>query len=64
MDNNSTDDSMLFIKEKISKDKVVEIIELNENHGFSKANNIGYKYAVENFNPDFVGVINSDILIY
>jgi len=39
----------------------VAVLSLEENVGFSAANNIGYKYAVERFNPDFIVVTNNDI---
>ena len=39
----------------------VSVLSLEENLGFSAANNIGYRYAVERFNPDFIIVTNNDI---
>ncbi len=44
--------------------KYTEDLILNEdNIGFAKANNIGCKYAVEKYQPDFLCVINNDIVI-
>lgn len=47
---------------KIEK-KVDKIIVNEENLGFAKANNIGCRYAIEKFKPDFLCVINNDIII-
>ncbi len=30
--------------------------------GFSRANNKGYRYAVEKYNPDFIVMTNNDII--
>lgn len=54
---------------KISEIKKIEeytkdIVLLNKNLGFAKANNIGCKYVLENYNPDFYCVINNDVFIY
>ena len=40
-----------------------DLILLEENKGFAKANNIGCKYAIEKYSPDYLVVINNDILI-
>ena len=47
---------------KIEK-RVDKVIINEENIGFAKANNIGCKYAIEKFQPDFLCVINNDIVI-
>ena len=47
---------------KIEK-QVDKVIINEENIGFAKANNIGCKYAIEKFKPDFLCVINNDIVI-
>ena len=47
---------------KIEK-RVGKVIINEENIGFAKANNIGCKYAIEKFKPDFLCVINNDIVI-
>lgn len=45
------------------KNYVIDIIKLDENLGFAKANNIGCRYAVDKWNPDFLIVSNNDIII-
>lgn len=48
---------------KIIEKRVDKLIVNEENIGFAKANNIGCKYAIEKFKPDFLCVINNDIII-
>lgn len=43
---------------------VDDIILLDDNLGFARANNRGIQYAQEKYHPDFVIVINNDTLIY
>lgn len=40
-----------------------EVLALNSNCGFAQGNNAGCKLAIEKYNPDFLAVINNDILI-
>lgn len=41
----------------------LKVLLLDENLGFSAGNNIGCKYAIKNFNPDFLYVVNNDTII-
>lgn len=59
VDNNSTDKK----EEKIIKKYCDDFIKLNENLGFAKANNIGCKYAIDKYKPDYLVVSNNDIVI-
>lgn len=59
VDNNSLTKDDKKILNKYTKD----IILLEENIGFAKANNIGASYAKEHYNPDFIAVINNDTII-
>lgn len=59
VDNNS----LLEAEEKKIREYTQDLIILNENKGFAKANNIGSKYAIEKYNPDFIAVINNDVFI-
>lgn len=57
VDNNSSDDSV----EELSKSfPDVKFIQLNENLGFSKANNIGFK----NSSGEYVLILNPDTILY
>lgn len=59
VDNNTLSDKEIVILKNYTDD----IILLEENLGFAKANNIGCKYAIEKYNPDFIAVINNDVFI-
>ena len=60
VDNNTLTDEDF---KKISK-YTNDIIKLEENLGFAKANNIGIQYAKEKYNPEYYFVINNDVFIY
>lgn len=63
VENGSRNDSLFKLKEKyFGKDGII-IIENKENLGFSKGNNQGFLYAKRELNPDFIVMINSDIII-
>ncbi len=59
VDNNSSDDSLDYL-EPIENDKI-EILKSKENKGFSAGNNIGLKYAIEKYNPEFIVRANPDV---
>lgn len=59
VDNNSLDKSD---ENKIRK-YTEDLILLDENVGFAKANNKGCEYAIKKYNPDFIVVINNDVFI-
>ena len=56
IDNSSTDESVIFIKENYPQ---VKLFIAKTNLGFAKANNIGIKYALEN-NADYFFLLNQD----
>jgi GT2 family glycosyltransferase len=60
IDNASTDNTVAFIKESYPE---IRLIESKENLGFGKANNIGFKYALEN-DADYVFLLNQDAWVY
>lgn len=59
VDNNSLKNDE---EEKI-KEYTSDIIKIDNNLGFAKANNLGCKYAIEKYKPDFLAVINNDVFI-
>ncbi len=63
VDNGSGDNSGEIIKEKY-KNTRCDVLLLPENVGFSKGNNEGYKFAKENYSPDFIVVTNNDVVFY
>ena len=50
-------------EEKEIREYTKDLIINEENLGFAKANNIGCKYAIDKYGPDFLCVINNDIVI-
>ena len=59
VDNNTLEKDEIKLIKKYTKDLIL----LDENLGFAKGNNIGCKYAIEKYKPDYLCVINSDIVI-
>lgn len=59
-DNGSKDGSVDYIKKHFKK---VYLIENGKNLGFSSANNKGIKYALEEYNSDYVYLLNNDTKI-
>lgn len=60
IDNNSSDGSQEIIK---SNFKWVDLVQNKENLGFSKGNNIGIKYAMKRYHPDYFYLLNNDTKI-
>lgn len=58
-------DNHSLSKEEIKKIKnyTPDLILNDDNLGFAKANNIGCEYAIKKYHPDFLCVINNDIVI-
>lgn len=63
VDNGSPDGSGQTLKTKYAMSKYVTVIQLTNNLGFAKGNNVGIEYAVSNFSPRFVVVMNNDVLL-
>ncbi len=61
VDNCSPNKTGQILLEKYSNNEKIEVILNNKNLGFSKGNNIGFKYAKSKLNPDFIIMMNSDI---
>lgn len=63
VDNASTNNTGIELKQKYKNYKKITIILNKKNLGFSGGNNIGYQYAIKMYNPDFVIMINNDTII-
>ncbi|MBR0427024.1 MAG: glycosyltransferase family 2 protein [Clostridia bacterium] len=63
VDNGSTNNTGEELKECYKDKSQIKIIINEKGYGFSKGNNIGFKYIKENLNPDYIIMINSDIEI-
>ncbi len=59
VDNASRDDSMQMIQERYGADERIETIPLDDNYGFSYANNMGIRCA-EEWGADYVLLLNND----
>lgn len=59
VDNNTFNCDEINTIKKLTPDLVL----LDSNVGFAKGNNAGAKYAIDKYHPDFLCVINSDIVI-
>jgi len=60
VDNRSTDDSFEILKKY--RNKKVHVIESGQNKGYAYGNNVGIKYAIEKFNPEFITIANPDVV--
>lgn len=58
--NNDSYDELLRIYRDIEG---IHIIQSENNLGFAKGNNLGFKYAKDNLHPQFIAMINSDIVL-
>lgn len=63
VDNASPNGSGQRLRKYYSDNKCVSVILNDCNEGFANGNNAGYRYIVGNFNPDYVIVMNNDVLI-
>lgn len=60
VDNCSPNKTGLILKEEYSTNEDVTVLLNHENLGFAKGNNVGFKYAKEILNADFIILLNSD----
>ena len=63
VDNASPNNSGKELLEIYSDSKNIKIIISSENLGFAKGNNLGFSFIKENYNFDFLIIMNNDILI-
>lgn len=61
VDNASPNGSGKEIKEKYEKDEKIHVILAEENLGFARGNNLGFKYAKNKLNADFIVMCNNDV---
>lgn len=64
VDNFSPNKSGNVVEEYFKNNDCVDVIYASDNLGFAKGNNLGYRYAKEKYNPDFMVVMNNDVEIY
>lgn len=59
-DDCSTDNSVNYLKSKYPN---IDILKSEFNGGFSRNNNNGIKYAMKKYNPEYILLLNNDIII-
>lgn len=50
-------------EENLSSNKEFTLIKNKKNYGFAEGNNIGIRYALNNFNPDYILLLNNDTVV-
>ena len=63
VDNGSPNESVLKLREAFINEPMVDVLCLNENSGFARGNNAGFRYLREKIDCDFFVFSNSDIII-
>lgn len=63
VDNASSNGTGLQLKREYENDPQCEVLLNEKNIGFARGNNIGYQYARMHYLPDFVVIMNNDVLI-
>ena len=63
VDNGSKNNSYTVLKENYESVDGIHLLKLSDNLGFAKGNNYGFRYAKERLAPDFIVMINSDIIM-
>ena len=60
VDNGSNNNTGNLLKEKYKDNNLIHIIINDKNLGFARGNNVGFIYAKNNLNPDFIIMCNND----
>jgi len=61
VDNGSQGDDVKILRESFGD--YIDIVENDRNYGFAEGNNIGMRYALANFSPDYLLLLNNDITV-
>ena len=63
VDNASSNGSGPLLKREYENDPLCDVLLNEQNLGFARGNNIGYQYARMHYSPDFIVIMNNDVLI-
>lgn len=63
VDNGSNNGSYEVLKERYLRHSFVHILRSQENIGFARGNNIGFKYAKHRLGSDFIILLNNDTIL-
>ena len=61
VDNGSSGDDVTVLRERFGN--YIYVIDNGVNYGFAEGNNIGIRYALTNFSPDYVLLLNNDTVV-
>jgi len=61
VDNASSNNDAHVLCEMYSQ--IADIILAKENYGYTGGNNIGIEYAIEKYSPDYILILNNDIIV-
>ena len=64
IDNGSTDDSVLRLREYLKDKNKVTFLETGKNLGYAGGNNFGLRYVLEKDNFDYVWILNNDTVVH
>lgn len=64
IDNNSQDGSVERFEDEFKGIDRIVVIKNDVNCGYAKGNNIGIKKAVELFDPEFIAIMNPDVVVF
>ena len=62
VDNMSSDDSFMQLKKMEDTEKIT-VIQAPTNGGYAKGNNYGARYAIKQFDPEFIFIANPDVSV-
>ena len=63
VDNASNNGSLEILRNNLDSDKLIDIITSPYNVGFAKGNNLGITFALDNYKPDFICLMNNDVVL-
>lgn len=63
VDNASPNSSGKYLDEYYKKNNKVEVIINDKNMGFAKGNNVGYQFLKNNYDCEFIVMMNNDIIV-
>lgn len=63
VENGSNNNSDIMLFQKFGNRDNIDILVNQSNVGFAKGNNIGYIYAKQKYNPSFMMILNSDVIL-
>ncbi len=63
VDNFSPNNSYDILKQRFESDEKIELVKTNENLGFARGNNVGYRIAKEKYDPKYIVLLNNDVFV-